>query len=410
MTTMAFFFFALAATAAEGLSTLVLGGGFAGTYTALQLSRLKPEMKITVVDERPRFTFLPLLYEYACNQISEDEVSADFNKLFAGTNVDFVCAQVESFDPSRRTARLKSGDELSGDATVLALGKRPLFDDIPEGALPFYRLEHAAELRRRLPEIQKCVVVGGGFTGVELACQLRSQKKDVVLVHRGKQLVPAASDANRKAAVAALSKLGVRVLLESTVVDGEQSEDSFLVVKSHTQKKEEELRGVDAAIWTAGTRLAAPLRELPEAYHALRSADGPLAVDAALRLRLPEGGPKNVFALGDAVRVPGPALQPSAQVALQQANVAARNVAAYFDNRPPIAFQYRNLGELLTLGPRDGAASLLGTVNLDGAVAGLARRLIYAVRMPTPVTRITSLAGLAAPPPSSFSQPPPDDC
>jgi len=383
---------------------LILGGGFAGTYTALQLSRLKPETRITVVDERKRFTFLPLLYEYACNQVTEDEVSAPFEKLFTGSHIDFVCAEVESFDAARRSARLTDGRELTADATVLALGKKPLH--VP-GTLPFYRLEHAAILRERLPRLRKCVVVGGGYTGVELACQLRSRGPEVLLVHRGAQLLKAASDYNRAAAVAALGKLGVRVLLESELEQPREEEGTTVVVSSSTGK-EEILDGVDALIWTAGTSLAQPLHELPKAYHALQKEDGPLAVDAALRLRLApnDAGPRNVFALGDAARLPGPPLQPSAQVALQQANVAARNVAAYFDDRPPIPFQYRKLGELLAYGPRDGSASFLGSdlLNVDGSVAGLARRLIYAARMPTPITRITSLAGLAAPPSSA------DDC
>ena len=50
--------------AASALQALVLGGGFAGLYTALNLA--KGGVKTTLVDERERFAFLPLLYDYAC--------------------------------------------------------------------------------------------------------------------------------------------------------------------------------------------------------------------------------------------------------------------------------------------------------------------------------------------------------
>eukprot|EP00635_Sarcinochrysidales_sp_CCMP3193_P009537 CAMPEP_0118900760 /NCGR_PEP_ID=MMETSP1166-20130328/6738_1 /TAXON_ID=1104430 /ORGANISM="Chrysoreinhardia sp, Strain CCMP3193" /LENGTH=399 /DNA_ID=CAMNT_0006839907 /DNA_START=24 /DNA_END=1226 /DNA_ORIENTATION=- len=366
------------------VDTLVLGGGFAGTYTALQVRRLRPGTSVTVVDERERFAFLPLLYEYACGVASLDEVSTPFSAF----DFDFVRGTVDSFDPATRTATLANGDTLTGKTVVLALGKESI---CPAGASPFYRLEDAEALRGNLPDT--CVVVGGGFTGVELACHLKAEnaKRNVTLVHRSARLVPSAAEHNRAAAVAALNTLGVHVRLgvgtgttpEDLAADSDDSEDTTTTAK---------------VIWTAGARPAKPLRELPAVHKSSKGKDL-LAVDAALRLRLAPGDvDRNVFALGDAARLPGGGdAQSSAQVALQQALVAARNVAAYLDDRPAVPFKYVPLGELVALGPRDGTASLLGAgLNLDGAVAGLARRLVYAARMPTPAQRLTSLSGLAS--------------
>ena len=62
--------------AASALQALVLGGGFAGLYTALNLAN--GGVKTTLVDARERFAFLPLLYDYACGAADADEVSAPF--------------------------------------------------------------------------------------------------------------------------------------------------------------------------------------------------------------------------------------------------------------------------------------------------------------------------------------------
>ena len=340
---------------------LILGGGFGGTYTALHLKRLRPETKITVVDDQKKFTFLPLLYEYACGQVKENEVSVKFEDLFRG--IDFVQGTVDEVDVKEKTA-IVNGQKLTGDALVLALGRgAPVY---PNGTMPFSRFEDAQRLRDL--KFDKCTIVGAGFTGVELACHLKAARGiDVTLVHRSSTILPKATDQNRNAAQKALEKLGVTLIL------GEERNTSE-----------------DLMIWTAGSsKLAEPLQKLPSQY--LR--DGSLAVDGGLRLR----STSDVFALGDAAKLPGPSVEPSAQLALQEALVASRNIAAYFDKRPPRQFQYVPLGQLLGLG-YDGAASLADVVHLDGPAAGLARRLIYALRMPSPAQRLTSLAGIATPP------------
>ena len=381
-------------------STLILGGGFAGTYTALQLSRLRPETKVTVVDERPRFTFLPLLYEYAVGLASKDEVSASFDDLFGESpNIEFLLGAVESVDASKRRATLADGRVLENyDSMVLALGREtgmtlPSSEMNGTYVTPFYRLEDAEGLRKRLPTAEKCVVVGGGFTGVELACNLAMEKKSrkVLLVHRSPRLVPSASEHNRAAAADALRKVGVQVVLGQ--VERVDEKDKIVILKDGN------IEDVDVAVYTIGSRLAKPLMDLPAIHRVKGDVKQPLAIDAALRLRLNDDGPKNVFALGDAAKAPGPSVAPSAQVALQEALVCARNVAAYLDDRPPRPFSYIPLGELLAYGPQDGSGSLLPQLDLDilnieGPVAGLARRLVYAARMPTPAQRITSLAGL----------------
>jgi NADH dehydrogenase len=113
----------------------------------------------------------------------------------------------------------------------------------------------------------------------------------------------------------------------------------------------------------------------------------------------------NIFAIGDCSRprkVPYPG---TAQVAMQQATVASWNVFATLttNNRrigggddergipKLLPFNFISLGEMMTLGSEDATISTLGgNVELSGPVASWLRRLIYAVRMPTPRQALTA--------------------
>ena len=91
----------------SALQALVLGGGFAGLYTALNLAN--GGVKTTLVDERERFAFLPLLYDYAIGAADADEVSAPFDELCRVPNLTFKRAAVTSIDFDAKSATLDDG-------------------------------------------------------------------------------------------------------------------------------------------------------------------------------------------------------------------------------------------------------------------------------------------------------------
>ena len=167
----------------------VLGGGFGGLYTALRLSGLdwggaKP--RITLVDRSDRFVFLPMLYELATGSVACWEVAPPFEEVLAGSGVEFVQADVRSLDTAARMVGVAEAGggglrHLPYDQCVLALGAEPVVGAVPgaaEHALPFYGLDDALALRRKLKALAaeggalRVTVVGGGYVGVELAANL----------------------------------------------------------------------------------------------------------------------------------------------------------------------------------------------------------------------------------------------
>ena len=81
---------------------VILGGGFGGLYTALALSKLpwdktaKPD--ITLVDQRDRFLFAPLLYELVTDELQTWEIAPPYSELLAGTGIKFQRGDVASID------------------------------------------------------------------------------------------------------------------------------------------------------------------------------------------------------------------------------------------------------------------------------------------------------------------------
>ena len=98
-----------------------------------------------------------------------------------------------------------------------------------------------------------------------------------------------------------------------------------------------------------------------------------------------------MFALGDSAAVPSSdasgeraSYGATAQVAFQQADYCAWNVAAAINGRPQLPFRYQHLGDMLSLGPGDAAVNLpVGGVTLEGPLAAALRRAAYVYRQPT---------------------------
>ena len=380
----------------------VLGGGFGGLYTALRLSGLdwggaKP--RITLVDRSDRFVFLPMLYELATGSVACWEVAPPFEEVLAGSGVEFVQADVRSLDTAARMVGVAEAGggglrHLPYDQCVLALGAEPVVGAVPgaaEHALPFYGLDDALALRRKLKALAaeggalRVTVVGGGYVGVELAANLAAwlppSQLQLTLVHRAGELVDASPlDFNRAAAADRLRDAGVDVRLRAEV---ERVTPDGATVRAAAgggggEGAAGEEIGADVVVWTAGSR---PSSLLPELGLPLDEG-GRLRVGPTLQL----DGSDALFALGDAARgvdAAGAAPPSTAQAAIQQADYAAWNVRAAMRNERMLPYRYANLGEMLSFGGADAALSSLGLLELKGPLAAASRRAVYAARMPT---------------------------
>jgi demethylphylloquinone reductase len=366
----------------------ILGGGFGGLYTALRLSQLPWENNqkpaIFLVDKSDRFLFSPLLYELITGEMQSWEVAPPFAELLAETPVNFHQGIVTRIDIDNRQVQLDNRPDLEYDRLVIAMGgKTPLgmVAGAKDHAIPFRTLQDAYRLGEKLRDLEqssrekiRVVVVGGGYSGVEIACKLADRLGDrgrLRIVEKAADILQNSPEFNRQAAQKALESRSVWLDLETTV--SEITADSL----SLEYKGQTTTIPVDIVVWTVGSQMSDLIVDLP-LQHSPRQQ---LTTNSFLQAI----DHREIYVLGDVADcqdITGQQVPPTAQVALQQADYCAWNIWATLNGRPLLPFRYQSLGEMLTLGIDNATLSGLG-VKLDGPIAHLARRLIYLYRLPT---------------------------
>ena len=224
---------------------VILGGGFAGATTAMQLERLfrrRSDVEITLLDNENFFTFTPLLPEVPSGSIQPKHIVFPLRAILRKTIVRQ--AQVWKVDVAAKTVTARHCHAcgiytLAFDHLVLALGSVPNFfnlagvqrhaltikslaDATALHAHVIDKLEHAdlelnPETRRQLLTF---VVAGGGFAGVETLAELNDfvrgagrfypSVKDsdirMILIHSGDRILP---EVNRSLSEYALKEIAL---------------------------------------------------------------------------------------------------------------------------------------------------------------------------------------------------------
>jgi len=373
----------------------ILGGGFGGLYTALRLSQFpwdnQPFPEITLVDQRDRFLFTPLLYELLTGELQTWEIAPPFTEILGNSKIQFVQGTVTAIDFDNQQVQLADqSDRLTYDSLVLAMGGRTPMELVPgaaEFAFPFHSLKDAYALEERLRYLEqsnqdkiRLAIVGGGYSGVEIACKLRDrvgERARIRIVERGDMILKTSPEFNRETAQKALEQRQVWIDTGTTVETIAENEMTLLY------KGTTDTLPVDVVIWTVGTTVSDLVKHL-ELPH---NEQGKIQVASTLQV---EDNP-SIFALGDLAicrDASGKVVPATAQVAFQQSDYCAWNIWASLTGRPLLPFKYDNLGEMLVLGTDNASVSSEG-LKLDGMAAYLARRLTYLSRMPTPEHQLT---------------------
>lgn len=366
----------------------ILGGGFGGLYTALRLSKFtwgdgqKPE--IVLVDKSDRFLFLPLLYELLTGELQTWEIAPPFEELLQNTGVRFYQSEVSGVDVEQNRVHLQNGPEISYDRLVLALGGETPLDIVPGAtsyAYPFRSIADAYRLEERLRILEesdaqkiRVAIVGGGYSGVELACKLADrlgERGRFRLVEMSDQILQTSAEFNREAAKKALDTRGVFIDLDTKVESIAQDNISL------EYKGQVDIIPVDLVLWTVGTRVTPVVQNLP----LKKNQRNQITTLPTLQVHdYPQ-----IFALGDladCLDADGQQIPATAQAAFQQADFVAWNIWGSLTNRPLLPFRYKQLGELMSLGVDNATLTGLG-IKLEGTLGYVARRLLYLYRLPT---------------------------
>ncbi|GFE71694.1 NAD(P)/FAD-dependent oxidoreductase [Chroococcus sp. FPU101] len=366
----------------------ILGGGFGGLYTALRLSQLPWENNqkpsIFLIDKSDRFLFSPLLYELITSEMQSWEIAPPFVELLADTSVNFHQGIVTGIDITNQQIQIDNRSNLAYDQLVITMGGQTPIIGIPgakDHAIPFRTLKDAYKLGEKLRDLEqsnaekiRVAVVGGGYSGIEIACKLADrlgERGRLRIIEKSDMILRNSPDHNRKAAQKALEKRFIWQDLETNVT--EITADSI----SLEYKGEITTLPVDIVLWTVGSQTSDFIANLPLQHNAQKQ----LTINPFLQAI----DHPNIYVLGDVADcqdITGQKVPATAQVAIQQSDYCAWNIWASLNKRPLLPFRYQALGEMLTLGIDDATLSGFG-ISLDGSAAHLIRRLIYLYRLPT---------------------------
>lgn len=385
---------------------LILGGGFAGLAVAARLEKLlRPgEAGVTLVSRDNYALFTPMLPEVSSGDLEARHIVSPLRAMLRTT--ELVLGEVRQIDIGARhvEVQLLLSDKvmrIAYDHLVLATGSVTATFGIPgvaEHSIPFKRLEDAEALRNRIVESlevadvetdsrrRACLltyaIVGGGYTGVEIAGQLieflrgilrfyrtiRYEDIHVVLVEGGPKLLPDLLPRMGEYCGALLKKRGVEVRVGTLV---SQVDDDGVGLKDGGR--------IEAAtvVWSAGVRpspLIAAL-PLPHARNGGILANGDMSV---------EGHP-GIWAIGDCAWIPNPKggfYPATAQHAIREGPLLAENIVRVLREEATRPFRWQSLGTMASLGAQHGVVGFPNGFVLTGFPAWWLWRTYYLSRIP----------------------------
>lgn len=406
----------IASPSANPIRIVILGGGFGGMKTAECLERELPgraAISISLVSETNALLFTPMLAEVAGSSLEPSHISVPLRSSLRRTH--FVRGRVNRIDFENRAVILdkaeaeegESSRELKYDHLVIAVGAVSNYlklDNAENLALDFKTLLDAIRIRNHVIEMFEradretdsvkrrrlltFVIAGGGFAGVELAGALNdfargilpdyrnldSNELCVTLVHGRDRILPELSETLAVYALEKMKRRGVAFRLGERLVG---VEPGFVMLSGGKIATE-------TLVWTAGT---AP-NPLGKILAMPTNARGAILVDSTLAVSTLPG----VWALGDCAAVTdsktGMPCPPTAQFALREAAIVARNIGAALRGAAASAFHFNSLGALCVVGHQTACAELripfapTRSLRFSGLLAWLLWRGIYLSKLP----------------------------
>ncbi|MEO1093809.1 MAG: NAD(P)/FAD-dependent oxidoreductase [Cyanobacteria bacterium J06638_28] len=391
---------------------LVLGGGFAGLFTALHLSASNCPLPVKLIDRETRFIFKPLLYELLSNEVQVDITWPLYEEILANRDITYVLGNIQSIDLNNQRVELESGVTYGYRYLVLALGDTAGYFGVPgaqDHTFTFRQAQDALDLskhlRQRLQQAAQTAdveerqalltvaIVGAGPSGVELAATLADLLPDwyqqldgnpeeirIMILQRSSDILQGfVGDSLRDIAKQALTErqMPVELLLDASVKEIEAGKLHY-----HQSNAAHSLKA-ETIIWTAGSATHPLIKSLPIPEEHRDSRDRPYVTSALQLIGLP-----NVFAGGDCAvdaRDPQPA---TAQVAYQQGRAISRNIQALIEEREPEPVDIHIRGTLMKLGMGESVAEVLNEVKIEGRAGHLIRQATYLSLLPTPARNL----------------------
>lgn len=389
---------------------VILGAGFAGIQSAIALEKQlnsNSNIKITLVDKRDYQLFTSNLFEVAASEeelVSIEQIKKSItlpiSEILFGKKVNFIKKEVKEILPAEKKLVFENG-ELKYDYLVMALGSQSDFFNIKgakEYSLTLKSLPDALRIRNQIEfalqsrqmdinkKVVRIVIAGGGYTGLELAGELRGlinilslkysypkEKIEIKVIEASNKLIPGFDDRLSIDAYNRLSYLGISVSVSAKITE---VDNHFVFLETG------EKLAYDCLIWTTG------IKATDMYFNISMNLDmkGRILVNEYLQSKnFPE-----IFALGDNACIldknnhPVPA---TAQDAIHEARYLTKSILSFMQNKlPNKTYIPKKHGFIVSLGGKWAIMSYNG-VYLTGYLAWVVDQIAH-------IRYYTSVVGL----------------
>ncbi|MEL4895719.1 NAD(P)/FAD-dependent oxidoreductase [Crocosphaera sp. Alani8] len=402
-------------------TTVIVGAGFAGLFTALHLRHKYHSGSIILIDSQEQFVFKPMLYEMLTGELEENTVCPTYEELLQGSDITFLKNKVETINLLQKRVQLLFGSDYTYDYLVLTVGSIQGYlgtEGAKDNAFAFRTRENVIALESQLRDcllrasqandeqqrqhLLTFAVVGAGPAGVEMAATLADllphwydklggniHEIRIILINHSKEIL--SGDINAHLRDVALKAFKMRtVSVELLLGVGVKAVEPDKLKYQSVGSTEIETLLTYTTIWTAGTAVNPLIQSLSSQISPdYLDKHGLPFVKPTLQLL----GFPDVFVAGDCADVqaqPQPAL---AQVAYQQGTAIAHNLMALAHGTPLYPAEVNLRGTLMKLGLGNGVANLFDKVQIDGKLGDMLRTATYLELLPTPLHNFKATTG-----------------
>jgi NADH dehydrogenase len=378
----------------------IVGAGFAGLQAVFELDRYfrdNPDFEIVLINDNNYFMFTPLLPQVASSYINPRHIVQPVRDIRGRRHFRFLRDTVRSVDVASRTLHL-AGGPLAYDYLILAPGSRTDYFGVPgarEYTFDYKSLEDAVSLRERILDLCEhadhspdpaerarlltFVVVGGGYTGVELMAEVRDffyqyvlpryrgiVRSDVrlVLIEAAPEILRGVHPSLARYAENRLRAQAVEIRVSSQVTR---------CLAEGVEIAPQEFIPAFTVVWTAGVRAHSLVEALPGPHDRI----GRALVNDHLQL---EGYPE-VFVAGDSAAPANSQGAPRiAPVAIDEGELAARNIRRLECGEALESYNYVSQGTLIALGMNHAVVNIFG-IRFRGYFAWLFWNAIHLLKL-----------------------------
>jgi len=337
---------------------LIIGGGFGGLTAASILCKSSLRLDVTLIDKKLSSDFLPNLPDVIGRGMNPEFLTCKIEALGKEYGFKFINEEVVSVSLEKKQAQTASG-VLNYDYLIIASGSETNFygnENIKNFA---YKLDDAEDAKTILKALKQgifdtFIIAGGGYTGVEVATNLRlfldKNKKHnrIIIVERSPSILGSLPGWMKNYVSGNLKRLNVDILVNGAI---EKIEEDKVYISVG------EIFNKACVIWAAGVKTSDFIQNL----NVEKNRQGRINVDDYLRLN------DNCFVIGDAANFSYNSvnLRMAVQFAIAEGASAAINIIKTIKGQRLHKFKPVDLGYIIPMANNRSCGAVFG-INLTG--------------------------------------------